>query len=1715
MAKYISNWYGAYPSVTGSDIATGIINLTNSANNLYSVTYYGIAGLYDYTPTYISGYFYDGSDFAMYGSGFYTYLPTITELDIFASDGYKYLYAGSIKYNVITDVQSGALNHIAIESPAGEKFDLYGNINVAGTTATITKISYQYTDGTIIFSGSLNYNNLYGTISGNITSYQFIDSFGHSYTISNFSIPFSQLDLYSNLDSFVADVMAGNDNIVGTAAADVILGYAGNDILDGVAGADTLVGGAGDDTFIVDNIGDVVIENPNEGTDLVKVSIATAGGTYTLTDNVENATLTNTVAYNLTGNTLNNVLTGNAAVNTLTGGDGNDTLDGGAGIDSLNGGNGNDTYIVDVAGDLITDSSGTDTVIAKLAAGTYTLAAGLEHLTLSGTAAINGTGNADNNTITGNTAANILNGAGGTDTLIGGDGADTYVVDSTDDTVTESNGLAAGGIDVVQSSVDWTLGANLEKLTLTGSGNINGTGNALANTLTGNTGNNILDGGVGVDTLAGGLGNDTYLVDLTAAGALQDTVTEAAGGGTDTIRLRGTSTNVAAAALTLGANLENLDASDTGLSKLNLTGNTLANSLSGNAADNILDGGTGIDTLAGGLGNDTYVVDNALDIVTEALSEGDADLVKVSIATAGGTYTLTDNVENATLTNTVAYNLTGNTLNNVLTGNAAVNTLTGGDGNDTLDGGAGIDSLNGGNGNDTYIVDVAGDLITDSSGTDTVIAKLAAGTYTLAAGLEHLTLSGTAAINGTGNADNNTITGNTAANILNGAGGTDTLIGGDGADTYVVDSTDDTVTESNGLAAGGIDVVQSSVDWTLGANLEKLTLTGSGNINGTGNALANTLTGNTGNNILDGGVGVDTLAGGLGNDTYLVDLTAAGALQDTVTEAAGGGTDTIRLRGTSTNVAAAALTLGANLENLDASDTGLSKLNLTGNTLANSLSGNAADNILDGGTGIDTLAGGLGNDTYVVDNALDIVTEALSEGDADLVKVSIATAGGTYTLTDNVENATLTNTVAYNLTGNTLNNVLTGNAAVNTLTGGDGNDTLDGGAGIDSLNGGNGNDTYIVDVAGDLITDSSGTDTVIAKLAAGTYTLAAGLEHLTLSGTAAINGTGNADNNTITGNTAANILNGAGGTDTLIGGDGADTYVVDSTDDTVTESNGLAAGGIDVVQSSVDWTLGANLEKLTLTGSGNINGTGNALANTLTGNTGNNILDGGVGVDTLAGGLGNDTYLVDLTAAGALQDTVTEAAGGGTDTVELRGSFNQSAIVLLTGVNIENLDASATGTSKLILAGNALNNTLTGNDWDNALEGKTGNDILIGGIGYDYLDGGDGEDMLIGGADGDTLDGGAGVDTLIGGTGEDNYLVDLVASGTGAGMVVNLQDTIIESDNEGNYDNVTLRGTFALTNAYTIALTGSLANLEGLDISRTGTTKLNLTGNDGNNVLKGNAADNIFDGGLGDDLLDGGAGADTLIGGAGQDSYNLDLKVTGTGASANVNTFDDTIIESTDIVAGGYDFIHLTGSAALTNATTLALAGNWAGIESLDARATGTTKLNLTGNDAVNNLFGNDAENILDGGGESDHLDGGTGNDTLIGGSGSDGLRGGLGADIFKWELSDKGTAGTASVDTISDFSLPQNDVLDLRDLLQGESSSSGNLLNYLDITTNSGNTEIRISSNGSFASGNYSAGNEDARIVLTGLDLFGATGTSNETDLIQNLITSSKLIVD
>ena len=1005
-----------------------------------------------------------------------------------------------------------------------------------------------------------------------------------------------------------------------------------------------------------------------------------------------------------------------------------------------------DDYIDGVSGvDTASYASAVYAVTVSLATGNSTGGAGEDRLVNID----NLIGSNYNDSLTGDANANRLDGGLGVDTLVGGAGNDTYVVTAGDIVSEAANG---GTTDLVIASVDWTLSAEVEQLTLTGAALV-GIGNGGSNTITGNSSANIIDGGAGVDTMIGGDGNDTYIVETT-----NEIVTElatATSGAQDWVYSSATSH-------TLATNVENLRL--TGINNIAATGNASANTMIGNKGNNSLDGSTGndtitdllggndtliggdgvdtlssgkgndiliattgtgdstddldLDTLIGGSGEDTYWVTAQTDTVIEAdnLTFGtltstayglnDGDLIN-----SYGTYALNDaaglGVDNLYLVGTASVNATGNKINNVIRGNSGTNTLNGGLGNDTIDGATaagGTDTLIGGDGADT---------ITGGSGNDILI-------------------------------------GNLAITDIIGDGDVDTMDGGTGNDTYYVSDVNDIVRD-NGAALvaaqtlavnAALDKVNTIVTYTISdSKIENLTLIGSAVINGFANASANIVTGNGASNVLVGSAGADSLIGGAGNDT-LIGGTAVGIVADTAGDSAidtmdgGSGDDTYYVtdatdvvsetgtlagtNGTDTVISTQSFLLTDKIEHLTFV-AGSSAVTGTGNAANNTIKGNEQNNILIGLAGVDileggagddrlvggvdgaptgqssndTLKGGDGEDTYVIDSVtgdLVVETNTITNGTQDdTVFLNVVTGTGTYTLTTNVENLVLgahTGTVGTAITATSNNLNGTGNAFNNNIAGNAGKNTLIGGAGIDTLNGGDGDDILI-------------------------------------------------NNTAITG-----VADGA--VDTLIGGNGNDSYYVNETTDVVRDqATALTAAqtttatvGLDTVfatlAAAATYTISdSNIENLTLLGITASNGTGNASANILTGNSaintlngldGNDILDGKAGADTMNGGLGDDTYVVDNAT-----DKVVESANQGTDLVQASVTYT------ITDSDVENL--TLIGTTAINGTGNSSANVLTGNTAANALSGGNGGDTLIGGAGKDTLTGGDNNTALATGFD--------------------------------------------------------------------------------------------------------------------------------------------------------------------------------------------------------------------------------------------------------------------------------------------------------------------------------------------------------------------------------------------
>jgi Ca2+-binding RTX toxin-like protein len=639
-----------------------------------------------------------------------------------------------------------------------------------------------------------------------------------------------------------------------------------------------------------------------------------------------------------------------------------------------------------------------------------------------------------NDSMVGDEKANVLNGYNGNDTLLGGAGNDVLLGGNGNDSL-----LGQDGVDYI----------------------------------VGGLGSDILDAGGfdgDVDDLFGGTGNDTYYVYEDS-----DSVVEQAGEGLADLTVALYDDHE------LVDNVENLLL---GLNVVSGYGNDGANFLTGNSINNSLFGGSGndtlegkgtngvaTDTLAGGLGDDYYIVDSALDRITEDGTGTDTVLTAVSFDLSNTLVNGGTGVENLIYSGTGDVSLTGNALANTITGRAGNDTLDGG----SLAGGIGdniVDSLIGGNGDDFYVFRVNSglDVIYDTMGTDAVLAYGDFDLQALNIGLNNPTTIENlqqASVTGAlyGNSLNNVITGNSGNDTLDGREGVDTLSGGTGNDYYIVDSLTDYIQDAGGTGDSVIASLLSSFDLsnTLvggGSAIEHLFFTG---------ASGATLTGNINANSIIGGAGIDLMTGGKGNDTYFV--TAGDTVIEDTLE---GGIDLV--------ISSESYSLGENIEYLLLD--GAESISGTGNSGANTITGNSGANSINGGAGIDSLIGGAGDDTYFVDDIGDEIYE-VAGADVDTV---VSRFNG-YALGDNLEHLVLASGVAgvFNGSGNDLNNSLAGNSFSNNLFGGAGNDTLTGsrtrGNGeIDTMRGGVGNDVFVLgDASNAYYTASAETDYVLIE----------------------------------------------------------------------------------------------------------------------------------------------------------------------------------------------------------------------------------------------------------------------------------------------------------------------------------------------------------------------------------------------------------------------------------------------------------------------------------------------------------------------------------------------------------------------------------------------------------------------------------------------------------
>jgi Ca2+-binding RTX toxin-like protein len=1273
----------------------------------------------------------------------------------------------------------------------------------------------------------------------------------------------------NNTGEAVGDVYISIENLSGGAFNDLLIGDGGNNGLHGSGGADTLNGGAGIDRAAYDSsttgitaslsntalntgdaAGDVYISIENlfgsafddtligdaganglnggaGGFDFADYRTAAAGVTANLADSGSNAGEAAGDFYvsieALSGSAFNDVLTGDAGENDLRGWTGADTLDGGGGVD---------VAVYDNASAGVTVNLADETQNTGDAAGDV----------FTSIEDVMGSIHAD--VLIGDQFDNVLDGLEGNDTINGGAGDDTAVFGGRAADYTRTK-TATGWIITGQDGTD--VITNIEFLAFDDDTIALATVptvvlGAAADTVTGGDSVDVIDGGGGDDSLAGGAGSDKLL----------------GGTGSDTL--------------------------DGGTGNDKLSGGVGDDVMIGGAGDNLLDGGAGSGDLVilNGLASDYKVTiidgpDTSKlfysftglqpgDVVALVSSDGRinrlAGVEKLRFAGDSSEFDLTPQAflkdVPAYLGTTYLVDTDGDGELKGTKGDDVIDGLDGDDakleglaGNDVIDGGDGADTMIGGVGNDTYVVDNAGDVVTEvlNQGTDTIKTTLAL--LTLGDHIERLEYTGAGDFAGTGNALANLLKGSLGNDTLDGGAGVDRLEGGAGNDTYIVGA-GDVVFEGTTISSGGTDTVMAAITYTLVAHVENLVLTGTANVNGTGNTLANVLTGNEGNNRLTASSGNDTLDGGAGNDVLDGgagdDLLIASAGNDTFT--GGAGNDTLDLSAMSFSFADKGITL-----RIERPTT--STIVLTDLATEQRLTITGAWGATSGDRGIESFV--------FSDRTVTL---------AELIVNTASPLGEAYAGGDNEDT----------FDASAGNDTLGGLAGDDVLKGAAGNDTLDGGDGADTLEGGLGNDTYVLDSTTDVATEllNQGTaDHVRTALAE--HTLADQIEQLTYTGSGNFVGTGNALANVITGGTGNDTLDGLGGADRLVGKAGDDIYVIDHAGDSVTE---LANQGNDTIRTdraslSLVATnpttlapLFANVENLVYTGTGNFAGTGSTAANQITGGVGNDNLSGGAGDDTLAGGAGADTL----------------NGGAGTDVVRLTGSKSDYTYALLPGdvvlvtlgesidrmVGVERVvfdmgteDTEDDETYGVLSALDAASPSLT---WllYNVASHKA--DSLFGTVGDDIIDGGAGND---------TIDGGAGADTLTGGTGNDIFVVN------GA------DDVVIELAGAANGLDTVRTALLSMT-------------LDG----KTNVERLEYTGEDDFSGT-GSAFADVIVGGAGDDTLNGGLGKDTLTGGAGADRFDFSAALS---AAANVDTITD-FATGTDSIGLDSDLLGLAEGA--------------------------------------------------------------------------------------------------------------------------------------------------------------------------------------------------------
>jgi Ca2+-binding RTX toxin-like protein len=892
--------------------------------------------------------------------------------------------------------------------------------------------------------------------------------------------------------------------------------------------------------------------------------------------------------------------------------------------------------------------------------------------------------------------------------------------------------------------------------------------------------------------------------------------------------------------------------------------------------------------------------------------------------------------------------------NDIIFGNAGADHIYGGDGNDRIDGGQLPDFLDGGPGNDTIHGGDDADVLIGADGNDALFGE--ANTDELHGGMGDDFLSGGSEIDTEfGGEGQDILLGGEGADIISGEWGDDRLFGGPGQDVLDGGYGDDIINPGDGSgglsqapdeARGGwgfnlvsySDVATGLQGRVVDLNYQNLTVPNTTpfnnlwiDLNGIeGSALADQIIGDNGSNWLIGGGGNDVLFGGGGDDVLIGDSVALSVLDGTYD--AKGILQNNGLLSSSDKHFVELLrsnpgfTLGNNVAvsdtavNYSPSVSGSADVVLYAGAQSNFTINYVKDvndvyfgaRIIDK-TGVETSASGdlvIGVEMAVFGFDFAAWNQANTANHPNLNLTDLASLNSVY-----LNSATLKGFAAEVTPTTPVPSSVGITAPANILS----VDTIYSAGTIQSITNyqwqvqqPNGNWTAI-----DGATQFTFTPAVNAYALGSvfrvviTYIDTNGISQSLASVQSQQMGNlivGDANANTLVGTAYQDViyglagndtLNGGAGNDDLLGGTGDDTYIVDANStDVITENPGE---GTDTVSSTVTYSLAAiaNVENLTLTGTGAINGTGNSLNNVLTGNSGNNSLDGGAGDDTLIGGAGNDTFTGgagnDTFRVDAGTDTVTDLVGSDVLVVSAGATANST----VTGAWTAAATTSNAGTANLSSAGFGVNlGTATGTNGyavtntgaAATFTGSAFNDSLTGGTGNDSLSGGGGNDSLSGGAGDDTLTGGAGNDTFTGGAGNDTFRVD-----AGTDTVTDLVGSDVLVVSAGATANATVTG------AWTAAATTSNAGTANLSSAGFGVNLGAATGTNGYAVTNmgaaatftGSAFNDSLTGGTGNDTLIGGNGNDTLTGGAGTHNFQF------SGTAANTTTNRDTLTDYT------------------------------------------------------------------------------------------------------------------------------------------------------------------------------------------------------------------------